>query len=143
MALSIAVIEKRFNEIINLIAIDGLPMIKAVSQLKTSTETFYEWIDKDVEKANRYTRACSQRAEGLFEECLEIANTTIKGETTKVFEDGTTIVTKGDMYQHRRLMIDTRKWMVGKLEPKKYGDKVQQEHSGDIVIKTITGMEIK
>ena len=30
--------------------------------------------------------------------------------------------------EHKRLMIDARKWAAGKLKPKTYGDKV--EHSG-------------
>lgn len=121
------VIEQRFKEIIDLIAIKGKSITKACKRLKTSKETFYEWIENNEERANRYARACSYRAEYLFEECLQISNRKMKGEE----------------YQRARIRIDTRKWMVGKLEPKKYGDKVHQEHSGDIVIKTITGMEIK
>jgi terminase small subunit-like protein len=27
------------------------------------------------------------------------------------------------MIEHRRLQIDARKWMAGKLRPRKYGDK--------------------
>ena len=34
------------------------------------------------------------------------------------------------MIDHRRLQIDTRKWLIGKMAPKKYGDKQQLEHSG-------------
>jgi hypothetical protein len=42
------------------------------------------------------------------------------------------------------LRVNVRKWRAGKLEPKKYGDKVQQEISGDLtsmqpMINIITG----
>jgi hypothetical protein len=30
-----------------------------------------------------------------------------------------------------RLRVDTRKWLMARMAPKKYGDKVTQEHVGD------------
>ncbi len=41
------------------------------------------------------------------------------------------------MIEHRRLQVDARKWYAGKLRPKVYGDKIQQEHSGEV---TVIGM---
>ncbi|MBX8785491.1 hypothetical protein HBA94_17175 [Ochrobactrum sp. GRS2] len=32
--------------------------------------------------------------------------------------------------QKAKLRIDTRKWLMSKMAPKKYGDKVMNEHSG-------------
>jgi hypothetical protein len=34
----------------------------------------------------------------------------------------------------RRIRIDARKWYAGKLRPKVYGDRIQQEHSGTLTI---------
>ena len=34
------------------------------------------------------------------------------------------------MIEHRRLQIDARKWLIGKMAPKKYGDKQAHEHAG-------------
>jgi hypothetical protein len=34
------------------------------------------------------------------------------------------------MIEHRRLQIDARKWLIGKMAPKKYGDKQTHEHAG-------------
>mgnify|MGYP001290710800 FL=1 len=36
------------------------------------------------------------------------------------------------MIEHRRLQIESRKWLLARLMPKKYGDKQQVEHSGSI-----------
>ena len=41
---------------------------------------------------------------------------------TKIGKDGVE-TTEGDMIEHRRLQVDARKWLAGKLAPKKYGDK--------------------
>ena len=35
-----------------------------------------------------------------------------------------------DVIAHKRLQIDTRKWMLSKMLPKVYGDKILNEHTG-------------
>ncbi|MFM7009703.1 MAG: hypothetical protein ACKO0Z_10295 [Betaproteobacteria bacterium] len=35
-----------------------------------------------------------------------------------------------DVIAHKRVQIDTRKWMLSKMLPKVYGDKITQEHTG-------------
>ena len=37
----------------------------------------------------------------------------------------------------RRLRVDTRKWIASKLAPKRYGDRIQHEHSGALIAGTI------
>ncbi len=45
----------------------------------------------------------------------------------------------GEHVQRSRLRIDTRKWLAGKLKPKKYGDRINLDHAGEIktVVKVI------
>jgi hypothetical protein len=38
------------------------------------------------------------------------------------------------MLGHRRLQIDARKWMLGKLNPKKYGDKLEVDQNTNMTI---------
>jgi hypothetical protein len=38
------------------------------------------------------------------------------------------------MIDHRRLKVDTRKWYLSKLAPKRYGDRIAVEHSGSVSI---------
>lgn len=71
----------------------------------------------------RYAHAREKQADHLFEECLDIADSvpleaTINATTGKV-------TLKGEDYARARLRIDTRKWMAGKLRPKKYGDSLE------------------
>ena len=33
-----------------------------------------------------------------------------------------------------KLRVDTRKWLLSKLMPKKYGDKIETQHSGGITV---------
>jgi hypothetical protein len=30
------------------------------------------------------------------------------------------------MIEHRRLQVDARKWILARMDPKKYGDKIEQ-----------------
>lgn len=39
-----------------------------------------------------------------------------------------------------RLRVDTLKWLMSKLHPKKYGDKVELEHGGKIGLDDFVGM---
>jgi hypothetical protein len=49
----------------------------------------------------------------------------------------------GEALRRSALRIDARKWMLGKMKPKVYGDKVTTEHSGpgggDIIIRATIG----
>lgn len=94
-----------------------------------SSSTFYEWLDSDEKLSKQYARATELRAEAIFEEILEISDTTEEGTTIQETDNGTK-VTKGDMIQHRRLKVDARKWMLSKMVPKKYGDRLGLDHSG-------------
>lgn len=81
--------------------LDGFPKASAI----------YTWLDKYPEFAEKYTRAREVATEDMLEDILEIA-------------DHPTLDA-----QEKRVRIDTRKWAMGKLKPKKYGEKQALEHS--------------
>lgn len=75
---------------------------------------------------NQYVRACDERAEKLFEEIVDIADDGTNDYMTRTRDDGTEYeVVNHEHIQRSRLRIDARKWMLGKMKPKKYGDKVE------------------
>lgn len=92
--------------------------------------TFRLWCDQDPELAARYTRARDDRADKIFEECLAIADSQ---EGDVVLVDGVEQVNH-DAIQRARLRIDTRKWMLGKMQPKVYGDKLDLNHKGGFAV---------
>ena len=117
------------SNIIDKIEDDGMSL-RAVLRLDgmPSKNSFYKWLEDDEKKRERYARASDYRADLIFEEILKIADTTEEGEVTKVGKDGVEVTT-ADMIQHRRLRVDARKWMLGKMNPKKYSDKIQVDTS--------------
>lgn len=105
-----------------------------------STSTFFQWLEEDEIKSKRYARACEIKAEVLFEEMIHIAFTTEEGETMKMVQKGNKKEmekTKGDMLGHRKLKVDTLKWAISKMLPKKYGDKLDLTSDGEKVTGSI------
>jgi len=95
-----------------------------------SSSTFFIWLKEDKEKSKRYELATDLRTDILFDEIIDIAYNTEEGTTTKVTERGIEVTT-GDMLGHRRLKIDSLKWSLSKLNPKKYGDKLDMTSGGE------------
>jgi hypothetical protein len=103
---------------------DGMPTEAAVRS----------WALDDVGGfAAHYARARELGYERLGEELLAIADTPCVGVKKKLDEKGNVVeTTEGDMIEHRRLQIDARKWMLAKMLPKRYGDRITQEVTGDL-----------
>ena len=80
-----------------------------------SRTSVYRWLREYEQFRNNYARATEDRAESIFEEMLDIADSA---------EEETASIAKA------RLQIDARKWILGKMNPKKYSDKQTVEHSG-------------
>jgi hypothetical protein len=113
-------VDKTFKKIIELIE-DGLSLRKAVNQLGISTRTFYNWVEEEPIKQQQYARAIICRADNLFEEIIEIADDS-SGDI-KYTENGE--VLNSEFVQRSKLRVDARKWALSKMNPKKYGDRVQ------------------
>ena len=95
-----------------------------------SHTTVYTWLDEQPEFALRFGRARAQGEDLIAQECLAIADTPVEGVETTVKPDGSVEEKRGDMLGHRKLQIETRLKLLAKWNPKKWGDKVQNEHSG-------------
>jgi hypothetical protein len=93
-----------------------------------SSKTFWKWLDQDKVKVNQYARAKEIYADKVFEDIVLIADGT--NEDVFVDEDGIE-QTNHNIIQRDRLRIDARKWHLSKLNPKKYGDKIDMTSGGE------------
>lgn len=92
--------------------------------------TVLKWIHEDTGGfASLYARAKETGLDQLADETLAIADTPQEGEETEESETGVK-VRRADMIAHRRLQVDTRKWLLSKLAPKKYGERTALELTG-------------
>ena len=95
-----------------------------------SRPTFFEWVAAHPELAEMYRIAIQCRAHGIFEEILEIADTPQEGVKIKESDKNGLEKMTGDMIDHRRLRVDARKWILARMDPTRYGDRVSTELTG-------------
>jgi hypothetical protein len=95
-----------------------------------TAKTFWAWMETDIGLRDRYTRAKDQQLEVLADQLVDLADTDRICEKVTIKADGSREVTILDQVERTKVQIDTRKWLLAKLNPKKYGDRLQQEHSG-------------
>ena len=90
--------------------------------------TVNEWVTTNREGfADIYARARDAGLDVMSEELLAICD-----------EQAEVVTDTGKRYdpevQRDRLRVDTRKWYLSKLAPKRYGDRIAVEHSGSVSI---------
>lgn len=108
---------------------------------RPSFTTFMRWLAEEGEAGDslrdQYARARDAQAEVMAEDILAIADeecTMVKADKHGSRDDdgagNTEVVFDATAVQRNRLRVDARKWLLSKMAPKKYGDKVTQEHTG-------------
>lgn len=106
---------------------DGMPSCGVV----------FGWLKDNDAFAEQYTRTRAIQLDVIAEDIVDLSDRARMGEKRTIKADGSIEIVTGDMVDRTRLQIDARKWFLGKLAPKKYGDRVAH----DVSIKTpvITG----
>ena len=134
MAYSKKEIEETFTSIIQ--EIEQGNALRTVLKNKDypSSRTFFKWLDGDETKVKRYARACEKRADVIFEDMLDIADDKSKDVIT--LEDGREVF-NSEFAARSRIRLDARKWILSKMQPKKYGDKLDITTGGEKIIKGI------
>lgn len=99
----------------------GLSAFKACQVAGVPQSTFSRWVDDDATLAENYARAREDLIERIANDVMELADSEVP-ETGDGKKDWQAV-------QKHKLQVDTRKWLLSKLAPKKYGDKL--EVSGD------------
>lgn len=90
--------------------------------------TIRRWIASNHEGfRDKYARVKETMAEVYAEEIVSIADDSSEDELTT--EDGRAYA-NNEFINRSRLRVDTRKWLMSKLLPKKYGERTQHEVSG-------------
>lgn len=117
--------EEIFNNIFNSLE-NGNSLRRTLSAIDLPAKTFYEWLDADEEKSKQYARSKELGIEARFES-IEADYL----EKPKVTADGKI---DGSWVALQRLKIDSKKWELSKLAPKKYGDKLEVDQNTNMTI---------
>ena len=105
--------EKLFDSILRDLA-EGVPLRRLRVKHSIQHATWKEWLALG-DNETRYARAKEVAMETLGDEILDIVDD---------------VAPISDHVAKARLQVDSRKWLMAKLAPKKYGDKVSAEVTG-------------
>lgn len=85
--------------------------------------TVLKWLAADEERQRIYDLACRHRGQVMFDNILTVANEPVPSSEKGL--DGAAVADK-------RLRVDTLKWAAGRMDPKRFGDKVQVGGADDL-----------
>ena len=134
--------QELFDDICQAIATSENGIAKICKNAGIAMQTFYNWMGDDKDLLERYARAKDAQLQLMVEQILTISDDGLND----VMEDAEgNIRVNYDHIQRSKLRVDTRKWLLSKLKPKVYGDKVDLTSGGEKIQQTIIwgGKEIK
>ena len=94
-----------------------------------SMQTLFRWLRENDKFREQYVCACEERSYAQAEEIIDIADNATNDYMEKLEGDG--YIFNSENVQRSRLRIDTRKWLMSKMNPKVYGDKLDMTTNGN------------
>lgn len=101
------------------------------------------WVVDDREGfAAQYARARDVGLDAMADEILEVSDDGTNDWMERLDNDGKSVgwQLNGEHVQRSRLRVDSRKWLLSKVAPKRYGDRLQHtgpDGEGPVVVKLI------
>lgn len=107
---------------------EGLSLRKAAAACDVSASHVLDWTHDLPAFGEQYARARARGYQLLADEILEISDDS--SHDTISTEQGEKA--NAEFVARSRLRVDSRKWMLSKMLPKVYGDKIEHEHKGSV-----------
>ncbi len=119
---------------------DGKSLRAACRELELTPSTVLQWSKDNADFQKQYTCARETGYKLLADEIIDIADE----KEVQVRYDGedTTLDLSPTAIARNRLRVDTRKWMLSKMLPKIYGDKLELSGDPDKPLTTVTRVEL-
>jgi len=116
---------------------EGEPLAQICrSEGMPATRTVREWIELDANVSAAIARAREDGFDQIALDALDIADD--RSRDTIERGDGSETANT-EWISRSRLRVETRLKLLAKWDPKRYGDKIQQEHSGAVNFNTAPG----
>ncbi len=109
-----------------------------------AASTVLGWVDADPSFSERYARARRSGLDVIAEEIIDIADDSTRDYVKTDIGDG--VVDErfdSEHVQRSRLRVDSRKWLLSKLRPDKYGDRIENVLSGSINVQQTAAETIR
>lgn len=104
-----------------------------------SAQTIFNWFRTNKEFLEQYARAKQESADAMAEEILDISDDTSQ-DTIYIQKGKVEIAMENKEWVNRsKLRVDTRKWLMAKMKPKVYGEKLDLTSDGKALPTPIYG----
>jgi hypothetical protein len=119
---------------------EGKSLRAACKELELTPSHILQWSKDNKDFAEQYARAREVGYKLLADEIIDIADE----KEVQVRYDGedTTLDLSPTAIARNRLRVDTRKWMLSKMLPKIYGDKLELSGDKENPLQTVTRIEL-
>jgi hypothetical protein len=118
------------KEIFDRIA-DGEAARAVAGSVGLTNSAFWVWIDSKPDYQEQYAISKQRAMEKMADEILSISDDSTGDEKFITDSNGKVIpVCNTEFVQRSKLRVDTRKWLMSKLAPKKYGERSTTELVG-------------
>jgi transposase-like protein len=107
---------------------DGASLRKAAAEIGVSAPTVLRWCEENPAFAEQYASARARGYQLLADEIIEISDDA-SGDVVET-EQGPRV--DAERVARSKLRVDSRKWMLAKMLPKVYGDKLDLNHGGAV-----------
>ena len=96
--------------------VSGVSMRQSCIKAGIGASTWIDWVNADPALAERYARAREGLLDAMVDQILTLADSPVP-----TLDNG---ATDPGMVRQRQLQIDARRWVLSKLAPNKYGDRL-------------------
>jgi hypothetical protein len=113
---------------------EGNSLRDTAKELGISPAVVRSWVVDNLNGfGERYTRARILQAEAWADEIITVAADGSKDTVIKYGRDGSEYEAPDNEWINRsRLIVDTKKWLLAKLHPATYGDKLALDNKHDV-----------
>lgn len=109
---------------------EGKSLRKAAATAGIDPATVLRWVKADEQFAQQYAQSREVGYQLLADEILEISDDASRDVIDT--EHGPKV--DAEVVARSRLRVDSRKWMLSKMLPKVYGDKIDHNVSGSLTV---------
>ena len=119
--------QEKADAICELLA-NGASLRKSAAEIGVSAPTVLRWCEENPAFSEQYASARARGYQLLADEIIDISDDAT-GDVVET-EQGPRV--DAERVARSKLRVDSRKWMLSKMLPKLYGDKIDLNHSGAV-----------